>query len=74
METLNVTRYLDFSGGQPKKSHQNLGCKERVIKIRLLGLPGQPVVKTWPSNAEAVASISCQGAKLPHDSWPKSKT
>ena len=33
--------------------------------------PGGPVVKTSPSDAGGVGSISGQGAKIPHASWPK---
>ena len=29
--------------------------------------------KTLPSNAEHVGSIPCQGAKIPHASWPKNQ-
>ena len=35
--------------------------------------PGGPVVRTSPSNAESVGSISGQGAKTPHASRQKTK-
>ena len=35
---------------------------------------GGPVVKTPPSNAGGTGSVPCQGAKIPHASWPKTKT
>ena len=38
------------------------------------GFPDSPVVKTAPSNAGGVGLIPGQGAKIPHASWPKSKT
>ena len=37
-------------------------------------MPGGPVVKILPSNAEGAGSIPGQGAKIPHDSQPKHKT
>ena len=33
--------------------------------------PGSPVAKTSPSSAEAVGSITGQGAETSHASWPK---
>ena len=33
--------------------------------------PGSPVVKTLPSDAGGVGSISGRGAKIPHALWPK---
>ena len=35
--------------------------------------PGCPVIKTAPSNAGDVGSISGLGAKIPHASWPKNQ-
>ena len=35
--------------------------------------PGGPVVKASPSNAGGAGSISGQGAKIPHASWPKNQ-
>ena len=44
------------------------------IKNAITGdFPGGPVVKTSPSNAEGVGSISGQGAKIPHASQPKNQ-
>ena len=37
------------------------------------GLPGGPVVKTSPSNAEAMGSMSGWAAKIPHATGPKHK-
>ena len=33
--------------------------------------PGDPVVKTSPSNIGGVGLIPGQGAKIPHASWPE---
>ena len=41
------------------------------LKLTTRDLPGGPVVKTWPSNAEGVGLIPGQGAKIPHASEPK---
>ena len=35
------------------------------------GFPGGLVVKTLPSDAEAVGSVPGQGPKIPHTSQPK---
>ena len=55
-----------------------------VLVLRLLShmplesdfwdFPGGPVVKTLPSNAGGVGSITGQQAKTPHALWPKKKT
>ena len=37
------------------------------------GLPGSPVVKTLPSNAGDVGSVSGWGAKTPHAMWPQNQ-
>ena len=39
----------------------------------LWDLPGGPVVKTSPSNAESIGSMPGQGAKIPHASGPKNQ-
>ena len=36
-------------------------------------LPGSPVVKTLPSNAGDVGSVSGWGAKTPHAMWPQNQ-
>ena len=36
-------------------------------------LPGGPVVKTSPFNVGVVGLIPDQGARIPHDFWPKRK-
>ena len=41
------------------------------IKKKYGDLPGGPVVKTSPSNAGDVGSISGQGTKIARDLWPK---
>ena len=35
--------------------------------------PGDPGVKTSPSNAEGVGSIPGWGTKTPHASWPENQ-
>ena len=35
--------------------------------------PGDPVVKTSPSNAGDVGSVSGWGAKIPHALWSKNQ-
>ena len=47
--------------------------RKRLRKEAARDFPGGPVVKTSPSNAGSVGSISGQGAKTPHASWPKTK-
>ena len=37
------------------------------------GLPGGPVVKTSPSNAECMGSLPGQGAKIPHGLCSKNR-
>ena len=45
------------------------------MKIKIWGdLPGSLEVKISPLNAGAEGSIPGQGAKIPHASWPKTKT
>ena len=44
-----------------------------AIKSRGEDFPGDPIVKTSSSKVEAAGSISGQGAKIPHASWPKEK-
>ena len=44
-----------------------------VVGGGLRDFPGCPVVKTLPSNAGRVDSISGQGAKIPHSLGPKHK-
>ena len=43
----------------------------KLKKIIVRDFPGGPVVKTLPSNAGGQGSISGQGVKIPHTSWPK---
>ena len=45
----------------------------RSLNLNYTGtdFPGDLVVKTSPSNAGGTGSISGQGAKIPHVSWPK---
>ena len=38
-----------------------------------MGFSGGPVVKPLPSNAGGVGSNPDQGAKIPHETWPKHK-
>ena len=42
-------------------------------KITDWDLPGGPVVKTSPSNAESADSMPGQGTKIPHASWPENQ-
>ena len=44
-----------------------------MFKYKLLNwdFPGDPAVKTWPSNAGGGGSIPGQGAKILQASWPK---
>ena len=44
-----------------------------IISKKLMGtdFPGDPVVKTLPSNAGGPGLIPVQRAKLPHTLWPK---
>ena len=51
----------------------HLGFENRYLKAILWGFPGGPMVKTSPSNAEAVGSVPGQGAKITHTSWPKTQ-
>ena len=53
--------------------HTQRKCIKREV---LLGLPGDPVVKTSPSNTGSVGSIPGRGANIPHASVkkPKQKT
>ena len=51
-----------------------LGVTVPLSSLRLWDFPGGPVVKTPPSNAGGTGSVPCQGAKIPHASWAKTKT
>ena len=56
-----------FTTGPPGKSLP-------TFKTALPGdFPGGPVVGTSLSSAGGVGSIPGQGAKIPHDSWPKNQ-
>ena len=58
-----------------QRCYQELfGVTVSLSSLRLLGFPGGPAVKTSPSSARGMVSIPCQGAKIPHASWPKTKT
>ena len=58
---------------------QCLLVEERIFHLELKFMtpcrdfPGGPVVKTSPSGAEGVGSISGRGAKIPHALWPKNQ-
>ena len=43
-------------------------------KLEVQGLPGGLVVKTSLSVAGHVGPIPAEGSKIPHASWPKTKT
>ena len=61
-----------FLGESPKA----VEIKTKTNKQKTSGawdFPGGPVVKTSLSNAGGVVLIPCQGAKIPHASWPKTK-
>ena len=47
----------------------------QMFKYKLLNwdFPGDPAVKTWPSNAGGGGSIPGQGAKILQASWPKNQ-
>ena len=42
-----------------------------IQEFQWWGFPGGLVVKALPSNEGDKCSIRGQGAKIPHDSWPK---
>ena len=44
-----------------------------IFKKNNRDFPGDPVVKTLPSNAGGASSIPGQGAKIPHASGPKNQ-
>ena len=49
------------------------GLTEELPLRKSWDFPGGPGVKTPPSNAGGVGSISGQGAEIPHVSWPKNQ-
>ena len=58
-----------------KKQKETLCWKYKLLSLseeaQIWDLPGGPVVKTSPSNAEGAGSIPGQGAKIPDGSQPK---
>ena len=71
----SFTSKMNFISFFPSKNY----FKEELIyyfplKYSIRDFPGGPVVKISPSNTGGVGSIPSQGAKIPHASWPKSKT
>ena len=49
----------------------NCGALHEIDLASVGDLPGGPVLKTSPSNAEGAGSIPSQGTKIPHASQPK---
>ena len=54
-------------------SPSNSGSRIHNLKILDWDFPGGLVVKSLPSNIGASSLIPCQGAGIPHASWPKTK-
>ena len=52
-------------GAGPEENNNDDDSKKKK-KEWIDGIPGSPVVKTWPSNAGDVGSNLDRGAKIPH--------
>ena len=60
---IQMNDYLDYP----------LKIKYFLIKNKTRDLPGSPVVKTLPLNAQGVSSIPARGCKISYASQPKKK-
>ena len=66
-------RFWDLQVAQCRSGPSQAHREWVVVSGGLRDVPGCPVVKTLPSNAGRVDSISGQGAKIPHSLGPKHK-
>ena len=70
MLALKQVSVINDLKGRKDCRHEGKAVKKQWV----WDFPGGPVVKTWPSNAGRVSSISGGGVTVPYASWPKNNT
>ena len=59
-------------GETERKGGRKKEDEERILRSKA-DFPGDPVVKTSPSNAGGAGWVPCRGAKISQDSGPKNQ-